>query len=110
MKMVKTVKNGSRLILILFVSLLIVILILLAIGKKSAADPSGKQVYEYYTSVYVEEGDTLTSIAREYYNPAYGPSVNDLVKRIKTVNHLGSDKIYAGRYLMVPYYSEEEVF
>ena len=111
MKMpVEAVKKSWRAVLILLVSVLLVVLILLMGSRKATAEVSQKKVYEYYTSVYVEEGDTLTSIAREYHNPAYGPSVKEMIKRIKTVNHLGSDKIYAGRYLMVPYYSEEEVF
>ena len=111
MKMpVEVMKKSWRVVLILLVSALLVVLILLLGSRKATAEVSQKKVYEYYTSVYVEEGDTLTSIAREYYNPAYGPSVKELIKKIRTVNHLGSDKIYAGSYLKVPYYSDEERF
>lgn len=103
-------RRNGRVILILILSLILVTLVLLAFSRKTAAENSRKKVYEYYTSVFVEEGDTLTSIAEEYYDPAYGGSVKELIGRIRTVNRLGSDRIYAGRYLLVPYYSEEEVF
>lgn len=61
---------------------------------------------KYYTSVYIEPGDTLTSIAKEYQTVEYS-DLSEYIEEIKYVNNLHSDKITAGCYLVVPYYIEE---
>ena len=57
----------------------------------------------YYTSVSIEEDDTLWSIATEYYSDEY-KSVSEYVNEIKELNDLGSDKITSGFNILVPYY------
>lgn len=54
-------------------------------------------------SVCIEEGDTLWSIASTYYVPECG-SMKEYISEIKKTNHLTTDTIYAGRYLLIPYY------
>ncbi|MCR5398837.1 MAG: LysM peptidoglycan-binding domain-containing protein [Lachnospiraceae bacterium] len=62
--------------------------------------------YRYYKSVMIMPGDTLTSIASSY-NDHYD-SVEAHVDEIRFTNHLAEDAaIYAGEYLIVPYYSTE---
>ncbi len=64
--------------------------------------------YRYYKSVMIMPGDTLTSIASSY-NDHY-ESIDDHVDEIRFTNHLSEDAtIYAGEYLIVPYYSTEYV-
>lgn len=65
--------------------------------------------YKYYTSVEIQPGDTLSSIAEEYITPEYA-SVEEYVKEIMEYNHLSSDTIHAGRYISIMYYSDELKF
>lgn len=53
-----------------------------------------------FTSVLVQPGDTLTSIAEKYITPQYS-SVDDYVSYIKELNHLSGDTIYAGSHLLI---------
>lgn len=62
--------------------------------------------YKYYTSVEVQPGDTLTSIAKKYITPEYA-SVEEYVEEIMEYNHLSNDTIHSGRYISVMYYSDE---
>ena len=55
------------------------------------------------TSVYVESGDSLWSIAEEYYTPECG-NMKDYIREIKKTNGLESDTIRFGYPLLVPYY------
>ena len=56
-----------------------------------------------YKIVEIKEGDSLWSIAKENMNPGFH-DVNEYIEEVKTCNQLSSDKLYAGSYLMVPYY------
>lgn len=61
-------------------------------------------VYKYYTSICINDGDTLERIARERYTIDF-ESVEAYIKEVKFINHLKSDELIAGGYLIVPYYS-----
>lgn len=62
--------------------------------------------YKYFTSVQVKQGDTLLSIAQEYADEHYD-SVYAYMEEVCLTNHMLDDKIFAGDYLIVPYYSTE---
>lgn len=62
--------------------------------------------YKYYTSIQVEAGDTLSSIAKEYRS-ASDESTDDYIEALKNMNHLSSDEIHEGEYLMVAYADTE---
>ena len=51
-----------------------------------------------YTSRLIEPGDSLWSIAEETITDGYGS-----VEALKVMNHLDSDTIHAGQYLMIAY-------
>ncbi len=55
-----------------------------------------------YTSRLIEPGDSLWSIAEETITDRYG-SVSEYVEALKVMNHLDSDTIHAGQYLMIAY-------
>lgn len=55
------------------------------------------------TSICIDEGETLWSIASEYHTAGEG-SLNDYIETIKQTNHLSSDRIHSGGYLVIPYY------
>ncbi|MCR5546395.1 MAG: LysM peptidoglycan-binding domain-containing protein [Lachnospiraceae bacterium] len=58
---------------------------------------------KYYTSVLVEPGDTLWSLANEYGSEEYRDN-HDYIKEVKQINHITCDDIHEGSYILVPYY------
>ena len=54
-------------------------------------------------SVYVDDNDTLWSIAEEYYTDEYN-DIKEYVNAIMETNNLSSDVIFKGSYLIIPYY------
>ncbi len=64
------------------------------------------QTYKYYAEVRVESGDTLWDIAMQYMTEEYR-SVNEYIREIKKINHLGATLQY-GQILTIPYYSDEQ--
>ena len=54
-------------------------------------------------SVCVDSNDTLWSLAEEYYSDEYN-SIDNLIHEIKTINHMGSDQVNVGNYIIIPYY------
>lgn len=60
---------------------------------------------KYYASIAVEPGDTLWGIASEYMTPEYG-GTEEYIREVRELNHLNGNDISAGKYLMVPYYSD----
>lgn len=95
---------------IVFVSILFVI-VFITIGSvlfgsiKAQAAPA-ETSHKYYTSIQVQKGDTLWSIANTYMTEEY-TSMNDYIEEICAINHIHSDHIHSGQYLTIPYYSDE---
>ena len=96
MKRRKSINNkNSAARLALFTALCIgLVCILIIIGKSSVKTNASETAQIYYTSVTIEKGDSLSSIAEEY-----GMSVEEL----KSINGLDSNVIYAGEDLIVAY-------
>ena len=65
--------------------------------------------YKYFTSIQVEAGDTLWSIAEEYADEFHYASNKEYINEVKMMNKLGNDEIVSGQYLVIPYYSYEFV-
>jgi LysM repeat protein len=70
----------------------------------SKADVSS--YYKYYTSVKIETGDTLWSIADKYIGN-FNISKEDYINEICQINDISKNEIYSGDYIVVPYYSSE---
>lgn len=62
--------------------------------------------YKYYTSIQVESGATLFSIAEEYRGEHYD-SADAYIEEVMRMNSLHNEKIIAGQHLIIPYYSSE---
>ncbi len=76
-----------------------------AINSKANSDLSGVK-YKYFTSISVAYGETLWSLADQYADEHYKNNeayINEVIQ----INHLSSEKILAGQYLVIPYYSSE---
>ena len=72
----------------------------------SAQDEALTVSYKYFTSVMIQPGDTLSSIARDYMDDHY-ESVDAYIAEVRMTNHILDDDIRAGEYLILPYYSTE---
>jgi len=56
-----------------------------------------------YKIIEINEGDSLWSIAEENMSPGFH-DIRDYIQEIRDCNQLSTDQIYAGSYLMLPYY------
>lgn len=65
-------------------------------------------VYKYYTSIELEEGDTLWSIADTYATKGC-QSKNDYIAEVKELNQIDENDIHSGQHLLIPYYSEKNL-
>ena len=70
------------------------------------SEASMNQEYKYYTSIQIQEGDSLWSIAEEYMSEHY-ESTKAYVEELVVLNDLSSETIHAGQHLMVAYYEAE---
>ena len=94
--------------------LAIVVVLLLSLGllfttsintfASSKADVAS--YYKYYTSIRVEAGDTLWDIADEYIDN-FDISKTEYINEICQINGISKNEIYAGEYIVIPYYSDE---
>ena len=76
----------------------------------SSASTGSEQVsYKYFTSIQVEAGDTLWSIAEEYADEEHYSSYKEYINEVKRMNKMKDDSIVCGQYLIIPYYSIEFV-
>ena len=67
-----------------------------------AKEPQKPEMISYYTCIEIRPGDTLWSIA-ETYTEGTDISVEEYVRRLKQMNHIGEDIIHPGHYLTVMY-------
>ena len=75
-------------------------------GSMFVIHSSAKGEHTYskcYTSVKVQNGDSLWNIAKKYKTPA-SSDIQENIDEIKRINHIQGDEIKAGDYLTVPYY------
>jgi len=91
------------------ISIIIVLLIVcsgLIIANAAVSDDVKSDQNKYYTSISIEKGDTLWSIASNYVS---GPkTISNYVNDLKEINNLQTDCIYQGQSLIVYYYSAEQ--
>ena len=82
------------------------LLVLFVLPERTAAAGNAAHVTYTITSVQIEEGDSLWSLATEYYTAEFS-SVADYMSEIKRLNGLSSDMLYAGNYILIPQYLAE---
>lgn len=90
-------------VVVIMVALFLIVLLLLPERAAYAENTSAKTYF--ITSVQIEAGDSLWSLASEYYTEEF-ISVNAYITEIKRMNGLSSDTLYAGNYLLIPYFTE----
>lgn len=74
---------------------------IMAAGRSKASDTPVS--YKYYTSIEIEQGDSLWTIACAHMGEEYS-SVQEYIDEVKELNGLKTDDIHSGQYLTIPYY------
>lgn len=72
-----------------------------------AEEPESAQIYRYYKSLEIQDGESLWSIATRY-NTHDQMTIKSYIKELKAMNGLKQDTIHAGQHLTVLYFSESE--
>lgn len=93
---------GKLAAIILFMVALFLVVLFVLPERTAAAGNTAGSTYTI-TSVQIEEGDSLWSLASEYYTAEFS-SVADYITEIKRMNGLSSDTLYAGSYILIPQY------
>ena len=94
----------NRRLLLIAVVLMILLALILLFGKgTSMGSAEATTVKEkMYTSIEVQYGDTLWSLAEEYGQEYADPSV--FIREVSAINKLSGDRITAGACLFIPVY------
>lgn len=96
---------------ICFIAVAIVVIVALGVLfgtsiQVFARDNGAPTLHKYYTSICIEEGDTLWDIAGEYVQNI-GMSRQAYIDEVCKLNGICADEIYAGDYIVVMYYGVE---
>lgn len=79
------------------------------IGSRKVAQVEAKgsapEREKLYTTVLVEEGDTLWSLADEYMSFEYNDR-EEFMDEVRDMNHLTGSIIHSGSTLLIPYYAD----
>lgn len=89
----------ARFFLILLITFITLTVTMITINVQGQTEPATK----LYTTISVEEGDTLWDIAKGHYSNEY-PDFNAYIDEVKQINGMKDDNIKKGSYLVIPYY------
>lgn len=92
--------NLAIIITILLVSIIVVCCSILVNAEEVSVE---QDKTKHYTSIEVEENDTLWNIAKEH-NPEHSMTTKEYVAELMHVNNLETDTIYAGETILITYY------
>lgn len=93
----------NKALIILLVALVLIVSMLFA-AQAFAAESEPSKV-KTIASVRIQPGDSLWTIAEQYYSRECG-NMQEYISEIKQSNGLHNDTIHAGAYIIVPYYSD----
>ena len=96
--------RNRTLLTVVGILLIVIGIAILLFGKSSnTPDVEASTIKEkQFTSIQVQPGDTLWSLAEEYGEPYKDYSV--FIDEVKSINQLHGDHITAGGYLFIPVY------
>ena len=83
-----------------------ILLLLHFTANRTEAEKVNVPTYKYYTSIEVDQGESLWSIAVDHMSPEY-KDVYDYMSEIATINPLHGDQLDRGQRIIIPYYSTE---
>ena len=97
-------KYSLAMILVLCVIVILGITTTSILSQAKTINRNESQKSKYYTSVQIQEGDSLWSIADTYISSEY-EDIQNYIDEVKSINHLTDERINEGLFLTVPYYS-----
>lgn len=98
----KRAEQIRKRVIMVCIVVMVFVTTVLTITQSAAADtPSNRK--KTCTSIEIQPGDTLWSIAEMYYTEEF-VDICSYIDEIKKTNNMYDDKIVSGRYLIVPYY------
>jgi cell division protein YceG involved in septum cleavage len=88
-------------------AIVLFVAILLSVGfiTKTVTAQRNSERVKLVTSIEIQKGDTLWSIASEYISDEYD-DVTEFIEEIKTSNGMASEEIRVGNYIIVPYFAD----
>lgn len=95
----------NRKIAVASVFVMTIILSFVLFSTRATAE-SSRETTTYYTSYEIQPGDTLWTIADKYMTPETSDK-EEFIASIKRLNHISSDNIIAGNYLVIEYIAYE---
>lgn len=100
----------SRVMPVLFAVLTTVGMISVCAVSYRSIRTSASSGFKYYTSVTVENGETLWDLADEFIDYNYYKNKNSYITEVQNINHLDENcSIDAGQILILPYYSSQYI-
>ncbi len=103
-------ERRRRLLMSMFVMLTVFCVVMIGTLLYSSIRTQAGSGFKYYTSVTVESGETLWSLADEYVDYEHYKDKNKYIAEVQRINHLDDEcTITAGQLLVIPYYSHEYV-
>lgn len=93
----------KRRVVVLAMVILSVLCSVLIVKDNSYAQSESTGRTLCYKPVYVQEGDSVWSIARENYTEEWSSTAN-YVEAILEFNNMTDGYLYSGSYLSIPYY------
>ena len=107
----RKVKAAKRRMVLLLAAMLLITLGTVVFGSCLSSHAQDDEAtldreYKYYTSIQIQDGDSLWSIAEQYKTEHY-ESTQDYINELIILNDLTSETIHEGQYLMVAYYDSE---
>lgn len=92
----------SKLIILCVLSVIVIACTFITFSVKGSTE----QKQKLFTTLKIEQGDSLWSIAEEYYTTEYS-DYNEYIDEIKSINNMKDDTLKKGSYIVVPYYSDD---
>lgn len=102
----RMIKFATALVIVLGIGLATGGIFSYAGSKTAGSDPSAK-TYKYYTSIQIQHGDTLHSIAKNHISKEY-KDISSYMNEVIQMNTLKDEVIHEGQYLIIPYYQTVE--
>ena len=103
-------KERNKMMPVLFAILATVCMISICAVSYCSIRTSASSSFKYYTSVTIEDGETLWDIADKFIDYNYYKNKNSYITEVQHINHLDENcSIDAGQILILPYYSNQYI-
>ena len=94
--------NKRLVVLFIIAGMACSVMVVAFLSSFTANASESEETYKYYTSVEIQSGESLWTIASEHMTPEYH-NEQAYINEVMNLNHLTSDTIHAGQHLTIPY-------